>query len=945
MKKRFLLFAALILLFKPVYSQVVFSQLSFPTQNDSIVVFFDATKGNAGLKGFTGDVYAHTGVITNLSTGPTDWKHVKTNWGQNTPDTKLTRISTDLYQLVIGFPRVYYSVTSSSEKILKLAFVFRSSDNQKTGREADGSDIFLDLFDSGLNVSIISPSESPLFVALNDSVKVEANQTGGINLSLFLNDSLIAQTDSTSLVKYVTASFAGKYRIKAVAKAADNSTKEDSASFIVNADLTIENLPSGIKDGINYVSDTSVVLSLFAPEKQFVYVIGDFTNWEVEPEYFMKRTPDNNRYWLEVSGLTPGKEYIFQYLVDGSIKIADPYSEKISDPYNDKWITGSTYPGLIPYPVGKTTEIASVLQTAQQPYQWQVSNFQKPNKTDLVIYELLIRDFLASHDYKTLIDTLGYLKNLGINAIELMPVAEFEGNESWGYNPDFHLAPDKYYGPKNDLKKFIDAAHANGIAVIMDIVLNHVMGQSPLARLYWDSANNRPAANNPWLNQIPKHDFNVGNDFNHESTATKAYVDRVTSFWISEYHFDGFRFDLSKGFTQKNTLGNINAWGQFDQSRINILERIATNIWQIDSTAYIILEHFADNTEEKILSDFGMMIWGKSTNEYNEATMGYNTSGKSDFSWGAYTVRGWSQPNLVTYMESHDEERLMYKNLQFGNSSGSYSVKNLSTALQRIKMAAAFFFTIPGPKMIWQFGELGYDISIDFNGRTGNKPIKWNYFSQPDRLKLYKTFKTLINLKKDYSPFKSNNFSLNVSGAGKRINLVDSSFNVSIIGNFDVNTLSVNPNFADFGWWYDYFTGDSMFVTNLQLPITLLPGEFHIFTSKRLPTPEPDIVTGIERNENISVIKNFELMQNYPNPFNPSTKITFLLPQASFVSLKVYDLLGREVKTLVNGKLNSGSYTFDFNASDLASGIYFYRISAQNEKNNFTRVRKMMLLK
>ena len=124
----------------------------------------------------------------------------------------------------------------------------------------------------------------------------------------------------------------------------------DSTYVIVRSSDVIAGLPIGIKNGINYTSSTSVTFSLFAPEHQNVYVIGDFTNWEVDPKYKMKLTPDRFTYWIKIDSLTPKKEYIFQYLVDENLKIADPYSEKISDPYNDSYISNSTYPNLIQYP-------------------------------------------------------------------------------------------------------------------------------------------------------------------------------------------------------------------------------------------------------------------------------------------------------------------------------------------------------------------------------------------------------------------------------------------------------------------------------------------------------------------------------------------------------------------------------------------------------------------
>ncbi|MCK4577755.1 MAG: alpha-amylase, partial [Candidatus Marinimicrobia bacterium] len=537
--------------------------------------------------------------------------------------------------------------------------------------------------------------------------------------------------------------------------ASDSLGNVDSAAVtvMVNPAIELATRPAGTVDGINYNSVTSATLSLFAPDKKFVYLIGDFNNWQPEMAYFMKKDesdPYGDHFWLILDNLSPGTEYAFQYLVDGEIRIADPYADKILDPWNDGYISSDTYPNLITYPGGKTEWPVAVLQTAQSEYVWQHSDtFVKPEKSGLVIYEMLLRDFLAAHDFATLLDTLDYFERLGVSAIELMPFNEFEGNSSWGYNPSFYFAPDKYYGPKHLLKEFIDAAHERGIAVIMDMVLNHSYGLSPLVRLYWEG--DGPAANNPWYNQTsPNPVYSWGYDFNHLSPHTQAFVDRVNKYWLTEYKVDGFRFDFTKGFTQ--TAGD---GGAYDASRINILKRMADEIWETNSSAYVILEHFADNSEETILADYGMLLWGNTNHNYNEATMGYNASSKSDFSWGYYGRRGWSQPHLVTYMESHDEERLMYKNLQYGNVSGDYSTKDLPTALNRMKLAGAFFFTLPGPKMIWQFQELGYDYSIDYGGRLGEKPIRWDYLDDPNRLNLFKTYAALMHLRNANEVFRS----------------------------------------------------------------------------------------------------------------------------------------------------------------------------------------------
>lgn len=950
-KRRFmrirLLVLSFFLLFAASNAQILrWSPVSF-TDTDSVTIIYDATQGNTGLQGYTGDIYAHTGVITNISTGPSDWKYVKTAWGTNTPETKLTRIGQDLYSLVIkpGI-RSYYGVPNT-EQILRLAFVFRSGvqvgGSYREGKTADNGDIFLTVFGSSLNVAFLSPSVSPVFASIGDTVKLNVVASSyASNLSVYVNDQLLTQSSTNSINYNYIVTSAGKKKIKAVATGTGGVTKADSVTVMVNPAVVSEALPNGVKDGINYINDNTVTLVLQAPQKKFVYVVGEFpaSNWDVSESLYMKRTPDGSRYWITISGLQPLKEYAFQYIVDGSIKIADPYSDKLLDPWNDKWIPAATYPGLKAYPTGKTDGIVSVLQTGQQQFQWTTPSFKRPAKTDLVIYELLVRDFLSTHSFKTLKDTIGYLKRLGVNAIELMPVSEFEGNESWGYNPSFYFAPDKYYGTKDDFKRFIDACHKDSIAVIMDIVLNHSEGQSPLVKLYFDAKNNRPAANNPWYNvKSPNPTYFWGYDFNHESQATKDFVDRITSYWIKEYKIDGFRFDFTKGFT--NTPGD--GWNH-DNARIAILKRMADKIWSVDSSAYVILEHLTANSEETILANYGMLLWGNMNKPYLEAAMGYNESGKSDLSGASYKNLGWSKPHLIAYMESHDEERMMFKNITYGNSTAGYNIKDLRVALNRAKLASAFYFTIPGPKMIWQFGELGYDISIDFPERVANKPIKWDYYKNEYRLNLYKTYQALIKLK-DYPAFRSSNYQMNVNSAVKRINITDPSMNVTIIGNFYIVPQEINPGFQSAGTWYDYFTGESINVTNPQGLIALNPGEFHIYTTVKLPTPEGNILSDVETVEGQKA-ESYELSQNYPNPFNPSTVISYRLQSASNVTLRVYDLLGREIKTLVNGEQPAGQYQVRWNADDnkgasVASGIYFYRIDA----GSFNSTRKMMLIR
>jgi glycosidase len=917
MRKFIVIFSLIIITpFLFTSAQIIETDPAVPVMGQLVKVYYNTDEETGALKNFTGDLYTHTGVILEDNS---NWVHVIGTWGNNTIQPKLTYLGNYRYELDIT-PDIgtYYSI-QAGERVVKMAFVFRNAQANK-----QTIDLFVEVFEPGLNIKINSPEQSSLVVEMNDTIHVNASATAADSLSLYINgDFVINGQDASTLDHDIIVSSYGEYWIKLIAQSGSESVADSFFCFVTKPD-EVEALPDGLREGINYTSDTSVTLVLYAPGKEHVFVIGDFIDWFTHENGHMKVTPDGKRYWIEINGLTPSKEYRLQYLVDSDIRIADPYADKLLDPWNDPYISEETYPGLIGYPVGLTSGMVSVLQTQQENYHWHDSEFKPPEKTSLVIYELLIRDFISKHDFQTLTDTINYLVNLGINAIELMPVNEFEGNLSWGYNPSFYFAPDKYYGPKNDLKAFIDTCHNRGIAVIMDIVLNHSYGLSPLVQLYFDKGTGKPSPENPWYNvNSPNSTYSWGYDFNHESEETKRFVDRVNSYWLTEYHFDGFRFDFTKGFT--NTPGD---GGAYDASRINILERMATELWKVNSDAYVILEHFTDNQEEKELADYGMMLWGNMTAQYGNATRAYT----SDLTWGIPSERGWDVNHLVVYMESHDEERLMYKNLTSGLYLNEYDTREPEIALKRMELAAVFFLTLPGPKMIWQFGELGYDISIDYNGRTGEKPIRWNYFLETDREHLYKVYKFLNELRKNHEVFSTSDYTYLLSTKQKRINLNNSDMNVTVLGNFATSANSVDPSFQQTGTWYEYFTGDSLQVTDVNASVSLEPGEYRLYTDKKLQTPE--FIAGMANqkwNQN-----GFDVGV-YPNPSREDFYIRFSCSQPVPVTISVENITGREIRRLVSNTPVNGTHLFQWNGKTetgdkTSSGIYLLQILTPNSQ-------------
>ncbi|MCK5816401.1 MAG: hypothetical protein KAH15_00220, partial [Candidatus Marinimicrobia bacterium] len=814
------------------------SEPAFATENDSIVVYFDATKGDQALKDYSGDLYAHTGVKIE---GESNWRYVWTDWpSTNVEKNKLIRISANLYKIVIGYPHEYYTCPGTV-KILQLAFVFRNNT-----ASVQSEDLFLTLYEPGLKAAILEPANSieydesersPIFISSTstENIRVVVGVNEVVNSILFyLNDSyLFSATNTDSLDKNINPVSLNpglNYLYAKIVKDGGVAATTDTVCIAVHTPNEAVR-PANIEDGIT-IDGSSISFSLFAPYKNFIYLLGDFNDWKVDAVYQMKkdvRSADSTVFWITLDDM-PDSSMGFQYLVDGEIRIADAYSELILDPWNDQYISSTVYPNLKHYPSGKTDFPVGVVDPTPPVFNWTDSEYEKPNKDDLIIYEVLIRDWDYAHSYQTLINRIDYFITLGITAIELMPVCEFEGNESWGYNPSFYFALDKYYGTATKFKEFVDLCHENGIAVILDVVYNHATGQNPMVRLYNEGTYGAPTSANPWFNTVAKHPYNVFNDANHESIHTKNILDRVNRFWIEEYHVDGYRFDLSKGFTQTNSGSDVGLWGSYDASRINILKRMADKIWEVDSNAYVILEHFGGNSEEIDLSNYGMMLWGNGNHNYCEASMGY--LGSSDLSGVNSASRGWSWRHLIGYMESHDEERMMYRNKEYGNSSGTYIIKIEDTGLDRIELAAVFFLSIPGPKMIWQFGELGYSYSINYNGRTGKKPIKWDYYDDPDRHNVYDLFSVMNFLRANYTVFgAASGVDLDVGNnvATKRIKL-SADINAVILGNFDVVAQSATPAFHHSGIWYEYFRDDTLTVTNTNEGIMLAPGEYRIYT-------------------------------------------------------------------------------------------------------------------
>ncbi len=907
-----------------VQGPVVWTEPAFPTKDDDITLYFDASEGNGALAGLDENVYAHMGLITSSSSSATDWKYVIGNWGTDDSRTLMTKDSGDIYSITYNIADFHN--LPENEEVLKLAFVFRNLSGSIVGRASDGGDIFLDVFQSnaGLQMNVISPGNSGQVLLLGEDLPIEVFVSDTAEITILDNDTEIFSTTGITAGLLHQPEGLGNHQLTFTATDQDTSIVKVIDYLLIDSISIVSEAPEGVMDGLNYHTDSSYVFQLNAPNKKHVFLLTYANDFAPDPAYQMHVTPDSETFWIELpKRLFVDNQCAYQYLVDGQIRVADPYSEVVLDPFNDEFVPSYVLDELAVYPEGLASGIVTAFD--QERDTLPISHIEKPKQENLVIYEILMRDFLEDHNFQTLLDTLPYLARLGVNAIELMPINEFEGNQSWGYNPSFHMAVDKYYGSRKDLKQLISVAHDMGIAVILDVVFNHAFSQSPIAQLYWDPANFIPSAENPWLNQQARHPFNVGYDFNHEYAGTKKWVKRILSYWLQEFKFDGFRFDLSKGLTQFNSGSNAALMSQYDASRVAILKEYADHIWEIDSSAYVVMEHFADNDEETELANYGMMLWGNMNHAFIESAKG----SRQKLEWADYTVRGWDEPNLISYMESHDEERMMYRIPREGDAEEGYSTRQFNTAIQRVAAASTIYFTIPGPKMIWQFGEFGYDFSINrcINGsvdgcRLDPKPIRWDYALDIQREKLFETTRALIHLRNTYPTFTSRDFTFDDRNQFiKSVQLRHPEMDAMSLVNFTVTESNVIPNFPYTGTWYEYFSGDSVVVSDLEERIILQPGAYHIYTSKPISTPE-GFVTSSREVADITTVKLF------PNPTN-GAMIYIELPTASHLDhIEIFSFDGRKVQVSLN---RNGPLVKISLADNLSAGIYFLKAQGDDQ--------------
>ncbi len=270
------------------------------------------------------------------------------------------------------------------------------------------------------------------------------------------------------------------------------------------------------------ITDGGVAFRVWAPHADSVAVTGDFNGWRVDANPLEN---EGNGYWYGfVEGATPGQEYKF-HLTNGELELdrIDPYAMQV---------TNSVGNGVI---------------YDHSAYDWEGESAHCPPHHEMVIYEMHVGSFAPSDDgvggFHDVIEQLDYLQALGVNTLQIMPVAEFAGDQSWGYNPAHIFAVESAYGGPDAFKNLIKTAHQRGFAVILDVVYNH-FGPSDLDLWQFDGWGedkggiyfyNDDRSSTPWGDTRP--------DYGREEV--RRFIHDNAMMWLREYHVDGLRLDMT----------------------------------------------------------------------------------------------------------------------------------------------------------------------------------------------------------------------------------------------------------------------------------------------------------------------------------------------------------------------------------------------------------------
>ncbi len=535
-----------------------------------------------------------------------------------------------------------------------------------------------------------------------------------------------------------------------------------------------------------------IEFELFAPYNKGAALMGSFSNWEEIP---MEK--DEEGYFRTRVELEDG---VYQYKfrvqskswfleADQWVDVVDPCATDIDDP---------TQNGVIRIKDGD--RIADT-------YVWQHDDKPLPADRELVIYEMHVADFsggeadpLARGKYEHVVEKLDYLVELGVNAIELMPLKEYPGDYSWGYNPRYFFAAESSYGTTEQLKNLIDECHGRGIRVIIDGIYNHSESSSPLTQIDHDY----------WYHHAPRDpDNNWGPEFNYEfydenlgTYPARKFIGDTVRYWIQEYHLDGIRFDAARQIANYDFMHWIvqeakNAAGPKpfytvaehipETPSITNLDGPMDGCWH-DSFYHCIVEHICGDT-------FDLERLKDAIDCKRQGFLGAT--------------------NVVNYLSNHDHDRVF-------SELGDRGILD-EPAFKRAKLGSVLLMTAVGVPLIWMGEEFG-----EYKAKTIEQAkIDWTLLGNDMNKGLWEYYKGLIHLRKNNQALYTENIDFFHEDPDSKVFAYtrwnDEGSRVVVVANLSENYLAGYsvPHFPANGTWhewtgnYDVESGDDNIMIDL----------------------------------------------------------------------------------------------------------------------------------
>ena len=684
---------------------------------------------------------------------------------------------------------------------------------------SNGQVIFYDIYfdymlgENDPEIEIISPEQNEQIIG---DVEIYC-QGSADSVELWLDGNLLTtqNTDEFSYLWQPPDGLFGDLTLTAKAISGDGRVSFSFTEFNLQYEIINEQVPLGSLDGVN-LNSNDVIITLYAPEKDYVAIKG---SWNTEyPNGEIMKLSDDDFWWYQTT--LPNGTYTYQYNLNGEKYIADPWSKDVEwkDP-----LTGQESSNF--------QNALTLFTIGEDEYEWTDSEYVRPQMEDLIIYEMHVGDFLGIEGqvgtYSYIIEKIesGYFADLGVNALELMPINEFEGDYSWGYNTSYGLAPESTYGTPNELRDLINVAHEHGLAVLLDVVYNHLWGSSPLFQLY------QPIDNYEW----DEHDFDAcpyfgdapsqwgyklehWHDLNGREYRGWKYVTDSLEHWVTEYHIDGFRFDYVEGIGWDGDFNGASFYADFlddiDPSLIIIAE--TDNPTQINNTDF---DSGWDYSYHHNLFDNILDIYfdiNNITNHINAYSQGYG------FVTGP-----------INYIESHDESRLIYQSTQFQGHS-------LEEACKRSKVGATILFTSHGVPMIYSGQEFAQNAPTrDSGGFPIPQPLQWENLEDDITIDLNQHYKNLTSLRSDFDILKQPPLEVKYTNNGNKVLVywrADNEQEVVVAVNLDTIEHSLDLEFPNSGSWYNYLNGDELNIdTNWFGGFVLAPLTSYVFVPNNSP--------------------------------------------------------------------------------------------------------------